>query len=101
MPDNYRKDEIVRGPDYCRTDASFIVEEIARKDVRRNPSLCKRLNSVAQRIEQNTFDLSDIRLLEIFRRSSTALKEDDLFYKLLKRVIWQMRHRLWLDDQGE
>ena len=100
MSSNCPYEKIERGPDYSRVEASFIVEEIARKDYIRKPSLSEKLNWVAARIEQDAYDLSDIRLLELFRRSSTALKNDDLFYKLLKDVIWQMRNHLWIDENG-
>ena len=93
--------EIERYPGYSPSEASFIIEQVAHMDGLKNRSLRERLDRVAVRIDQQSYDKPDIRFLDLFRKSSSVLKKDNFLLRGMKDVIWQMRHNMWFDDYSD
>lgn len=101
MAENSLFEKIERGPDYFRSGASYVVEQVACMDGLKNGALRIRLREIAARIHERTYKKTDIRTLELFRKSSRVLERSASLSRSLKTVIWQMRHDVWLDEQAE
>ena len=101
MAENTLVGKIERGPDYFRSGASYVVEQVACMDGLKNGALRIQLREIAARIHDRTYIKTDIRTLELFRKSSRVLERSASLSRSLKTVIWQMRHDVWLDEQAE